>query len=260
MRGAGYRAGISLHRVHTTSEILALLAAIKTEGRATHDHLLSDRAFDEVVVKGSDVAARDRVRLRDLWPKVDRLLIEICSMRCFTAEGGSTVIGPLVWRGMKKHSDVLERTITTGKIAAIRADDFQRHTMSRPELIADMQRISEEAEGRAITWVSHAVPSDPSSEYDHVRAMRTKLAEDVEAGAKVVGGRFFDPSQVVADMGQSKAFRQGGRDTAHFTNRALSVLAGEYARLLELKARSPRADRAGSSPGAQHAGPVVRAA
>jgi hypothetical protein len=187
---------------------------------------------------------------------VDRLLIEICSMRCFTAEGGNAVIGPIVLSGMQKHADALERAIETGRAVALRADDFQSSTMSRNELIADMKRISQEVEGRPITWVSHAVPSDPSSEYDHVRAIRTKLAEDVEAGAKAAGGRFFDPSQVVADLGQSRAFKQRGRDTAHFTAKALAVLAEEYTRLLGLKAGASRIRKPGSPPGARLAAPA----
>jgi hypothetical protein len=240
MRAAGCSARISIHRVHTTGEILSLLAAIKTEGRNSFDHLLSDRAFGEIVVKGSDVVARDRVRLRDQWPKVDRLLIEVCSRRDYRPKSGKPVVGALVERQMRKHSDALERAIETGRIAALRADDLRPHTMKDVDLIAGMRRISEQAEGRPITWVSHAIPSDLSSEYDHVRTIRTELAENLEEGAKVAGGRFFNPSQIVAELGQSNAFRQGGRDTAHFTNSALSVLADEYARLLGLKAHAAR--------------------
>jgi len=197
-------------------------------------HLFSDCAAREVSEKN---VAREAVlgnldNLAKVWHNFDVFVIEICSLRehMTVHPRRPKVVNTFAQKDQILYADALAAQAAKGISApAVPIEIVQQ---SRSETLRQMRRIKAALDGRPIIWVCHQSPPSDAQAYALVNKSRSTLAAILRAGANALGGRFFDPSTIAAEMGQQAFFKEDGGDLNHMTPAAAQRLGAVYAKMI----------------------------
>ena len=220
------------HRLHTTGQILQFIKNIDktTQWDDRAIHLMSDYAASQIFENGR--TRREIIDelewLESAWATFDVFVVEVSTFREFEADSGGDVkvVGTFADRDQKKYAQQIRRDADVGVGLPVIPIDMR--ILTEREVIADMAAIKRALRGRPVIWVSHMRPSSQGQRHSVVTAVRKRLADVLRRGAEQTGDIFFDPSEIAAQMGDAKFFKNDGEDLDHLTPAAATRLAQEF--------------------------------
>ena len=199
-------------------------------------HLISDVAFNEISESEAavDATLAGIEMLREEWGSFTCFVIEISALKEFYLEvaEGRLYVNSFTQRDLGANSDFVERSITDGIFAPIRATDIKSETIGTQQALLAMKRIKELVGGRPIIWATHGNVVNPTKEQEHVHSVRAQLGECVKLGAEATGDLFFNPTEVIENYGTERSFQLEGKDLYHFSDVVLHDVAERYRQLI----------------------------
>ncbi|NSX14958.1 hypothetical protein HTY52_12820 [Cupriavidus taiwanensis] len=160
---------------------------------------------------------------KGLVDKFGQFIIELSALSEFLLPNGMFV-EYFAHRDLVDYRPQLEALAAEGLIDLVDPDSVEARTVTESEYVAVMRAIWEYLGRKPILWVSHFNADAP----EKVQRARQQSIDWVRRGAQETGGFFFDPTQVVQQLGQGAALKDNGTDLAHFTEAATEALAGVY--------------------------------
>lgn len=229
------------HRVHSLPEIerlVGILAGGPIDQKTLHT--LSDAAFADLFRRQERLAWTVEFlgNLQRLWVDAPTVVIEVSTLKQNYVE---TPSGPL-WvnfytaRDLETYKDQVEAFIAEGYLAPIRAHDVRTHPFRETEALERMARIKALVRGKRIIWVSHFNVSAVTEETKRLHEVRSRIASVVSHGARLLGDEYYDPTEILTELGERKALAKDGTDYNHYTTEAMRAVAMRYWRLVKPEA------------------------
>lgn len=220
------------HRVHSPGQVLAFIRHMNGTApyRPETVHLVSDHAAEQVLALGQDRQdLLDKLEdLRSVWPSFAVHVIEISALREFEADLGGTslMVNIFAERDQERYADEIARQAAAGVSVPVAPISMRR--LTQHQVLIGMRQIKAELKGKPVIWVSHIRPGGTEERDAVVNAVRLLGANTLRAGAAALGDRFFDPSEVAAEMGRAAFFQKNGEDLDHMTPAAAERLGQIY--------------------------------
>jgi hypothetical protein len=234
------------HRVHSPREVERLVEALTT-GKVDPltVHTISDAAFADLLQGRSEWTAEFIGLLHAQWDTCSAFVIEISTLKqSFVETGvGRLYVNHYTLRDLQAFSEQIEPMIQEGKIAPFRAADIVTENVTASGAHAAMRRIKALLGGRPIVWACHLNVVSQSEETRRLHEVRTKIASIVASGAEKLGDRFYDPTEVLTELGAKNALEKNGTDYNHFSRPAIERLAKRYWQIAtDLKGTAPASE------------------
>lgn len=224
---------ITPHRLHTPHQTLQFVKHMTSSQpyRKQDLHLLSDYAMKQIYEgTGRDAVWNELESLRTIWSRFDLFVIEISSLREWwlrDANGEMFYPNTFSRRDIEIYRPQIEAQVASGEAAPIHEINY--HRLTTANVVDVMRRIRDQLGNHNIVWVSHMRPPSDAPQFSTVNAVRKALADVIQLGASRLGDKFFDPSEVAAEVGQRDFFMKDGEDLDHLTPLAAERLAQVYA-------------------------------
>lgn len=228
----GFIARSTPHRFHTTGQTLDFIRHMTgvTPWDPNRMHLVSDYAAEQILVNEvpREKLLQDLVYLQDMWPTFGAFVIEICTMREYTADlaGRPLTVNTFTQRDQGKYAEAIQYQYQRGQSLPELPITLRYQTAY--EMKCDMQEIKEALGGRPVIWVSHMRPGGDEPRYKMLNSVRRQGAVALSEGAIRLRDRFFDPSEVCQEMGAKAFFQRDGEDADHMTPEAAVRLGQIY--------------------------------
>lgn len=225
------------HRVHSLREIERLVSILAgSEIDQSTLHTLSDAAFANLVERPDRLSWTIQFlnNLKALWRSTETVVIEVSTLKqCYVdTDDGRLWVNFYTQRDLERFSGKIEPMIEEGYLAPIRSGDIKAYPFREDEALATMERIKSLSQGRRIIWASHFNVAALSEETARLHETRTKIARIVSEGAASLGDRFYDPTEVVREFGETRALEKHGTDYNHYTLEAMQVVADRYWKMI----------------------------
>lgn len=221
------------HRVHSLPEIERLISILSGGPiDQTTLHTLSDAAFDNLVHRPDRLSWTIEFlgKLQKLWIDANVIVIEVSTLKqsYVDTEAGRLWVNFYTERDLGRFSNEIEPMIAEGYIAPFRRGDIRNHPYREDEALERMERIKSLARGKRIVWASHFNVLATTEETQRLHEVRAKIAAVVSKGASALGDRFYDPSEIIRELGERAALEKEGTDYNHYTPRAMRTVAARY--------------------------------
>jgi hypothetical protein len=127
----------------------------------------------------------------------------------------------LAKKNLAAYQAHLELLSSYNQIELVKSSDVIERQIPDSYLISVISQITSVLDEKPILWVSHFDASAP----EEVRNARRRCIDVVKKGAKTYGGSFFDPTNVIFELGQSAALKDDGKDLSSYSEMATECVA-----------------------------------
>lgn len=238
IRKQGLQAQILPERYHSPQQILRAVKFLTRNYNYPLNelHTVSDLTIEKIL-KGNNSLHdinQDLEEQRDRWDRATHIVIEISTRKEFyyTRKDRHKYVNTFFKRDIVEYKAELTPFYEKNLLSNISSEEVESSNTSEARITTAMNQIKQLAKDKKILWVSHITPNNYSEELNYLIEQRKTLAKTQQVISNKIGDRFFDPSIVAKELGDSLFFKDNGKDINHMTDMGAEMLSRYYLEIL----------------------------